>query len=136
MNSQSVVICRPTSVSVALDVTCPSFLEAALVAFYDTLWQAQPLMHGVILTLLLCTGIRNAELLQFRLTDIDLHSFQVRVTQGKGHQVLMPAAPAPPRLDNVDDCAILIWTFCHMDTRQSVAKHVSSSIHPLQHRDP
>ena len=73
MNSQSVVICRPTSVSVALDVTCPSFLEAALVAFYDTLWQAQPLMHGVVLTLLLCTGIRNAELLQFRLTDIDLH---------------------------------------------------------------
>lgn len=93
-------------------------------------------MHGVVLTLLLCTGIRNAELLQFRLTDIDLHTCQVRVTQGKGHQVLMPVAPARPWLDNVVDCAILMWTFCHMDTRQGVMKHVASSIHPLQHRDP
>jgi integrase/recombinase XerD len=60
--------------------------EAELIAFYDTLWQAQHLTHGVMLKLLLFTGIRNAELLQLRLTDIDLHTCQVRVTQGKGHQ--------------------------------------------------
>jgi len=60
--------------------------ETELVAFYATLWQAQHLTHGVMLKLLLFTGIRNAELLQLRLTDIDLHTCQVRVTQGKGHQ--------------------------------------------------
>src|SRR5262249_26104671 len=60
--------------------------EAELVAFYDTLWQAQHLTHGVMLKLLLFTGMRNAELLRLRLTDIDLHTCQVRVTQGKGHQ--------------------------------------------------
>lgn len=60
--------------------------EAELIAFYDTLWQAQHLTHGVMLKLLLFTGIRNAELLQLRLTDIDLQTCQVRVTQGKGHQ--------------------------------------------------
>jgi integrase/recombinase XerD len=60
--------------------------EAELITFYDTLWQAQHLTHGVMLKLLLFTGIRNAELLQLRLTDIDLHTCQVRVTQGKGRQ--------------------------------------------------
>jgi integrase/recombinase XerD len=67
--------------------------EAELVAFYDTIWQAQHLMHGVMLKLLLFTGIRNAELLRLRLTDIDLHTCQVHVAQGKGHQdryVLFP----------------------------------------------
>lgn len=60
--------------------------EAELVAFYDAIWHARHLTHGVMLKLLLFTGIRNAELLQLRLTDIDLHTCQVRVTQGKGHQ--------------------------------------------------
>jgi integrase/recombinase XerD len=48
-----------------------------------------------MLKLLLFTGMRNAELVHLRLTDIDLHTCQVRVTQGKGRKdrsVLFPAS--------------------------------------------
>jgi integrase/recombinase XerD len=48
----------------------------------------------VILKLLLFTGIRNAELAQLRLTDMDLQTCQVRITQGKGRKdryVLFPS---------------------------------------------
>jgi integrase/recombinase XerD len=67
--------------------------EAELVAFYDTVWHAQQLTHVVMLKLLLFTGIRNAELVQLRLTDIDLQTCHLRITQGKGHKdryVLFP----------------------------------------------
>lgn len=43
--------------------------------------------------LLLFTGIRNAELVRLRLTDVDLQSCQLRITQGKGREdryVLFP----------------------------------------------
>jgi integrase/recombinase XerD len=68
--------------------------DAELVAFYDTVWQAQQLTHVVMLKLLLFTGIRNAELAQLRITDVDLQTCQVRITQGKGHKdryVLFPS---------------------------------------------
>ena len=67
--------------------------DAELVAFYDAVWHAQQLTHVVMLKLLLFTGIRNAELVQLRLTDIDLQTCHVRITQGKGHKdryVLFP----------------------------------------------
>jgi site-specific recombinase XerD len=67
--------------------------EAELVAFYDTVWHAHQLTHVVMLKLLLFTGIRNAELVQLRLTDIDLQTYHLRITQGKGHKdryVLFP----------------------------------------------
>jgi integrase/recombinase XerD len=67
--------------------------EAELVAFYDTVWHAHQLTHVVMLKLLLFTGIRNAELVQLRLTDIDLQTCHLRITQGKGHKdryVLFP----------------------------------------------
>src|SRR5215471_19463441 len=59
--------------------------EAELVAFYDTIWQAQQLTHLVMLKLLLYTGIRNAELVGLRLTDVDLQRCHLRIDQGKGH---------------------------------------------------
>jgi len=68
--------------------------EAELVAFYDTIWQAQQLTHMVMLKLLLFTGIRNAELAQLRVTDVDLQTCQLRITQGTGHKdryVLFPS---------------------------------------------
>jgi integrase len=58
--------------------------DAELVAFYDAIWQARQLTHVVMLKLLLFTGIRNAELVSLRLTDVDLHTCQLRITQGKG----------------------------------------------------
>jgi integrase/recombinase XerD len=68
--------------------------DAELVAFYDTIWQARQLTHVVMLKLLLFTGIRNAELAQLRVTDVDLQTGHLRITQGKGHKdryVLFPA---------------------------------------------
>jgi len=60
--------------------------EAELVAFHAAIWQAHQLTHVVMLKLLLFTGIRNAELVRLRLTDVDLQTCQVRITQGKGHK--------------------------------------------------
>jgi site-specific recombinase XerD len=60
--------------------------EAELVAFYNTVWHAHQLTHVVMLKLLLFTGIRNAELVQLRLTDIDLQTCHLHITQGKGHK--------------------------------------------------
>ena len=45
--------------------------------------------------LLLFTGIRNAELVGLRLTDVDLQTCHLRMTQGKGHKdrhVLFPTS--------------------------------------------
>ena len=67
--------------------------EAELVAFYDAVWTAQQLTHVIMLKLLLVTGLRNAELVQLRLTDVDLHTGHLRIVQGKGHkdrEVLFP----------------------------------------------
>jgi integrase/recombinase XerD len=69
--------------------------ETELVAFYAAIWQAHQLTHVVMLKLLLFTGIRNAELVRLRLTDVDLQTCQVRITQGKGHKdryVLFPTS--------------------------------------------
>lgn len=67
--------------------------DAELVAFYEAMWHARQLTHAVMLKLLLYTGICNAELVQLRLTDVDLQTCHLRVTQGKGHKdryVLFP----------------------------------------------
>ena len=67
--------------------------EAELVAFYDAVWTAQHLTHVTMLKLLLVTGLRNAELVHLRLTDVDLHAGHLRIVQGKGHkdrEVLFP----------------------------------------------
>lgn len=69
--------------------------EAELVAFYEAIWQGRQLTHAVMLKLLLFTGMRNAELVHLRATDVDLQTCQIRITQGKGHQdryVLFPTS--------------------------------------------
>jgi integrase/recombinase XerD len=67
--------------------------EAELVALYEAIWHAQHLTHLVMLKLLLYPGIRNAELVWLRLTDVDLQTCHLRIDQGKGHKdryVLFP----------------------------------------------
>lgn len=69
--------------------------DQELVAFYEAVWHARQLSHVVMLKLLLYTGIRNAELVQLRLTDIDIESCHIRINQGKGRKdryVLFPAS--------------------------------------------
>ncbi len=58
--------------------------EGELVALYETIWQARQLTHVIMLKLLLFTGVRNAELVHLRLTDVNLATCQLRITQGKG----------------------------------------------------
>src|SRR5215831_1502435 len=58
--------------------------EGELVALSEAIWQARQLTHVVMLKVLLFTGIRNAELTHLRLTDVDLQTCQLRITQGKG----------------------------------------------------
>jgi integrase/recombinase XerD len=69
--------------------------DAELVTFYETIWQAGQRTHVVMLKLLLFTGIRNVELVRLRLTDVDLQTCQLRISQGKGHKdrdVLFPTS--------------------------------------------
>ena len=69
--------------------------DTELVAFYEAVWNARQLTHGVMLKLLIFTGIRNGELVRLRLTDVDLQNCQVRIEQGKGHKdryVLFPSS--------------------------------------------
>jgi integrase/recombinase XerD len=60
--------------------------EGELVALYETIWQARELTHVIMLKLLLFTGVRNAELVHLRLTDVDLQAGHLRIVQGKGHK--------------------------------------------------
>jgi integrase/recombinase XerD len=69
--------------------------DAELVALYETIWHARQFTHVVMLKLLLFTGIRNAELVQLRLIDVDLQTCQLRIRQGKGRKdrsVLFPTS--------------------------------------------
>jgi integrase/recombinase XerD len=69
--------------------------DAELVAFYDAVWGTRQLTHVAMLKLLIFTGIRNAELVRLRLTDVDLQNCQLRIEQGKGHKdryVLFPSS--------------------------------------------
>ena len=67
--------------------------DAELVAFYDAVWHAHQLTHVVMLKLLLFTGIRNAELVRLRLTDIDLQTSHLRITQGRGTRIATSSFP-------------------------------------------
>lgn len=62
--------------------------------FYDAVWKASNRNHMVMLKLLLFTGIRNAELVNLTIKDVDLDSIRIRVNQGKGKKdryVLFPS---------------------------------------------
>ena len=67
--------------------------EVELNRFYKAVWQASNRMHVVMLKLLLFTGIRNAELANLTLKDVDLDSMRIRIDHGKGDKdryVLFP----------------------------------------------
>jgi integrase/recombinase XerD len=69
--------------------------DTELEAFYQAVWHTRRLAHVVMLKVLIYTGIRNAELVHLRLSDVDLESCQLRITQGKGHKdryVLFPSS--------------------------------------------
>lgn len=68
-------------------------MDDELVAFYETVWQSRNAVHMVMIKLLIFSGVRNAELANVRLKDVDLNSCQIRIEQGKGKKdryVLFP----------------------------------------------
>ncbi len=67
--------------------------EDELYKFYKAVWQASNRSHMVMLKLILFTGIRNEELVNITLNDVDLDSLRIRISHGKGDKdryVLFP----------------------------------------------
>lgn len=67
--------------------------DTELVAFYEAVWNARNTNHLVMIKLLIYTGIRNAELTNVQIKDVDLTNCTVRIEQGKGKKdryVLFP----------------------------------------------
>ncbi len=67
--------------------------EDELKRFYKAVWQTSNRMHMVMLKLILFTGIRNAELANLTLKDVDLDSMRIRISHGEGDKdryVLFP----------------------------------------------
>jgi integrase/recombinase XerD len=67
--------------------------ENELNQFYKAAWQASNRAHMVMLKLILFTGIRNEELVNITIKDVDLDSMRIRINHGKGDKdryVLFP----------------------------------------------
>ena len=67
--------------------------DSELIAFYKAVWNAHNTNHLVMIKLLIYTGIRNAELTNVQIKDVDLTNCTVRIEQGKGKKdryVLFP----------------------------------------------
>lgn len=62
-------------------------------SFYKAVWNSSNRTHMIIIKLLLFTGIRNAELVNIKLSDVELESLKIRIQDGKGSKdryVLFP----------------------------------------------
>ena len=69
--------------------------DQELVAFYETVWRARDPVHMILIKLLIFTGLRNAELANVQLRDVDLDNCQIHVDRGKGgkdRSVLFPGS--------------------------------------------
>ena len=67
--------------------------EDELKRFYEAVWKGFDRSHMVMLKLMLFTGIRNDELVNLTLQDVDLDQMRIRINQGKGDKdryVLFP----------------------------------------------
>lgn len=52
--------------------------------YYEVVWQTRNFQDMVLVKTLLYTGVRVSELVNIRLTDIDVERCQIRINQGKG----------------------------------------------------
>lgn len=68
--------------------------EDELKQFYEAVWNAADPTHMVMLKLLIFTGLRNAELANVTLRDVDLKGMKIRVDSGKGDKDRY--VPIPP----------------------------------------
>jgi integrase/recombinase XerD len=63
--------------------------DTELIGFYETVWNARNTNHLVMIKLLIYTGIRNAELTNVQIKDVDLTNCTVRIEQGKGRKTVI-----------------------------------------------
>jgi len=68
--------------------------DEELVSFYEAVWHARNRTHMVMIKLLIFTGVRNAELAQIRIKDVDLSGLRIRIEQGKGKKDRYVPIPA------------------------------------------
>jgi integrase/recombinase XerD len=61
--------------------------EKELISFYEAVWQARNRTHMVLIKVLIFTGLRNAELVNIRLQDVDLDQCEIQVVRGKGVRI-------------------------------------------------
>ena len=58
--------------------------EEEMSKYYEVVWQSRDMNHVVMIKTLLYTGVRVSELVNIKLSEIDLDRCQIKVTQGKG----------------------------------------------------
>ena len=58
--------------------------EEEIHKFYDTVWKSRNMKHVVMIKKLLYTGVRVSELVNIKISDVDLDNCQIKVVQGKG----------------------------------------------------
>lgn len=69
--------------------------EKELISFSEAVWKARNRTHMVLIKLLIFTGLRNAELANIRLQDVDLDQCEIQVVRGKGskdRRILFPTS--------------------------------------------
>lgn len=60
--------------------------EEEIKKYYETVWNAKNFQDMLIIKTLLYTGVRVSELINIKLTEIDLTTNQIRINQGKGNK--------------------------------------------------
>ena len=69
--------------------------EEEILRYYNVVWTAKNFQDMLIVKTLLYTGVRVSELVNIKLTDIDLNAFQIRIIEGKGKKDrIVPFSPA------------------------------------------
>ena len=58
--------------------------EEEINRYYQTVWKSRNMQHVVMIKTLLYTGVRVSELINIKISDIDLDNCQIKVVQGKG----------------------------------------------------
>lgn len=58
--------------------------EEEINRYYDTVWKSRNMKHVVMIKTLLYTGVRVSELVNIKISDIDLDNCQIKIVQGKG----------------------------------------------------
>lgn len=58
--------------------------EEEISKYYKAVWQSRNMKYVVIVKTLLYTGVRVSELINIKLSDVDLDSCQIRINKGKG----------------------------------------------------